>query len=99
MQCTGGLESYGKRRKRALVGPEMTIQLTTPMSPEADFKVAEAAEAAVAGEASNVDAGGTKDSSSSESRKFHAQLILFVRPRLAMPSRPNGIQASPRPKT
>ena len=75
MQCTGGLESYGKRRKRALVGPEMTIQLTTPMSPETDVKVAEAA----AGEASNADAA-TKDSSSSESRKFHAQLILFVRP-------------------
>ena len=73
----------------------MTIQLTTPMSPETDVKVAEAA---AAGEASNADAA-TKDSSSSESRKFHAQLILFVRPRLAMPSRPNGTQASPRPKT
>ena len=74
----------------------MTIQLTTPMSPETDLKVAEAA----AGEASNADAV-TKDSSSSESRKFHAQLILFVRLRLrqAMPSRPNGTQASPRPKT
>ena len=70
----------------------MTIQLTTPMSPEADVKVAEAA----VGEASNA---ATKDSSSSESRKFHAQLILFVRLRLAMPSRPNGTQASPRPKT
>ena len=68
----------------------MTIQLTTPMSPEADIKVAEA---------SNADAAATKDSSSSESRKFHAQLILFVRLRLAMPSRPNGTQASPRPKT
>jgi hypothetical protein len=50
----------------------MTIELTTPMSPEADIKVAEA----VAGEASNADAA-TKDSSSSESRKFHAQLILY----------------------
>ena len=73
----------------------MTIQLTTPMSPEADVKVAEAA---VAGEVANA-AAATKDSSSSESRKFHAQLILFVRPRLAMPSRPNGTQTSPRPKT
>ena len=73
----------------------MTIQLTTPMSPEADVKVVEAA----SGEASNGDAAATKDSSSSESRKFHAQLILFVRLRLAMPSRPNGTQASPRPKT
>ena len=73
----------------------MTIQLTTPMSPEADVKVVEAA----SGEASNGDAAATKDSSSSESRKFHAQLILFVGLRLAMPSRPNGTQASPRPKT
>ena len=59
MQCSGGLESFGKkRRKRALVGPEMTIELTTPMSP-----------AASAAEDSD---------SSSESRKFHAQLILFL---------------------
>jgi hypothetical protein len=73
----------------------MTIQLTTPMSPEADVKEVEAA----SGEASNADAAATKDSSSSESRKFHAQLILFVRLKLAMPSRPNGTQASPRQKT
>ena len=55
MQCSGGLESFGKkRRKRALVGPEMTIELTTPMSP----------------------AAAEDSDSSSESRKFHAQLIL-----------------------
>ena len=59
MQCSGGLESFGKkRRKRALVGPEMTIELTTPLSPAVE-----------------------DSDSSSESRKFHAQLILVLRPR------------------
>ena len=62
MQCSGGLESFGKkRRKRALVGPEMTIELTTPMG---SVKTA---------------AAKAEDSGlSSESRKFHAQLILFL---------------------
>ena len=70
MQCSGGLESFGKkRRKRALVGPEMTIELTTPMG---SVKTAEAVEAAEATEAAE-DSG-----LSSESRKFHAQLILFL---------------------
>ena len=75
MQCSGGLESFGKkRRKRALVGPEMTIELTTPMGSvkTADAEATEAVEAAEAAEAAE-DSG-----LSSESRKFHAQLILFL---------------------
>ena len=54
------------------MGPELTIELTTPMS--SDIKPIEAAEANVEA----AEAKATKDSSSSESRKFHAQLILFL---------------------
>ena len=73
MQCSGGLESFGKkRRKRALVGPEMTIELTTPMGSVKTVEAMEAAKAAKAAEAAE-DSG-----LSSESRKFHAQLILFL---------------------
>jgi len=42
MQCSGGLESFGKkRRKRALVGPEMTIEMTTPMGSVVKAEAAE----------------------------------------------------------
>ena len=79
MQCSGGLESFGKkRRKRALVGPEMTIELTTPMGSVKTVDAAEAVEAAEAAEAAKAAEAAEDSGLSSESRKFHAQLILFL---------------------
>ena len=75
MQCSGGLKSYGKkRRKRAFVGPEMTIEMTTPMG---SVKSEGAGADTSAGEVTETEA--VEDSGLfSESRKFHAQLILFL---------------------